>query len=88
MKKTKPLPKELSLLEELISSPEIAEVVSPLSDAATNLVAGYMEASLVGKKKKLVSALKRMILESTIVWGHPEAGAVLKFNEEIAAKII
>jgi hypothetical protein len=86
-KKSKP-PKKMDFCEKLVSGPKIAEIVFPLSDAATNLVASYIDTSLVGTKNQLVGALKRMISASTKVWENPLAGVVLRCNEEIAAKIV
>ena len=87
-KKSKPPPKKMDFCERLVSGPKIAEIVFPLSDAASNLVAGYIDASLIGTKNQLVGALKRMISASTKVWENPLAGAVLRCNEEIAAKVV
>ena len=86
-KKSKP-PKKMDFCERLVSGPKTAKIVFPLSEAATNFVAGYIDTSLIGTENQLVVALKRMISASTKVWENQLAGAVLRCNEEIAAKVI
>ncbi|KAG9228321.1 hypothetical protein BJ875DRAFT_250215 [Amylocarpus encephaloides] len=87
-KKAKPPPKKMSLRERLVTGPKTAEIVFPLSEAANTLLVSHMEPSLIGKKKGLADAIKRMISASTTVWEQELTGTVLRFNEEIAAKIV
>lgn len=88
-KKSKPPPpKKMSFREGLVTGPRTAEIVFPLSKAATNLLVSNMDTSLIGKKKGLVDAIKKMISASTTVWEQDLKGAVLRLNEDIAAKIV
>ncbi|KAL3426780.1 hypothetical protein PVAG01_00289 [Phlyctema vagabunda] len=84
-KRSKP-PSEVDFCEKLVFGPKTAEIIFPLSDTANNLVASYMDPRVRGNQ--LAGALKKMISASTKLWTHPTARAVLKFNDEIAAKVI
>ncbi|CAG8958701.1 hypothetical protein HYFRA_00011543 [Hymenoscyphus fraxineus] len=83
-----PLPIKMSFRERLVTGPKTLEIVFPLSKAVTTLLDGYQDSHLAGKKHALASALQNMIAASTILWERDLCGAVLKFNDEIAAKIV
>lgn len=88
-KSSKPPPTKMDFCERLVFGVKNAEIIYPLSEAGTSLLASYTKTGtgpLDGSS--LVDALKRMISTSEKLWENSLKGVILKCNEEIKAKII
>lgn len=86
LKKYKPNPKKLNFYERLVFGAKKAEIVHPLSEAGTSLLASYTTTALLDGPS-LVDMLKGMRSTSEKLWENPVRGVVLKCNQELAAKM-
>lgn len=86
-RKKKAPPLKLNFCQRLITRVSEAEIIYPLSDAATNLLAKYAS-TRPNQRQPLVQSLKAIICSAKTLFEWPVRGVVLKCNDEIAAKIM
>ncbi|KAJ5130282.1 uncharacterized protein N7515_006321 [Penicillium bovifimosum] len=73
-----------------LDAAETAEIIFPLSNDVTALLAAFSDASngYIGTEQSLLSAIRRLLWESKILWESPIRGIVVQCNDDIVAKVI